>query len=132
MVERFGLAARFGFVHLVATNLSLWVRTVIWESANDWIHHVYRVQSRRSGFLGAAGGNDDVLVAAADGATRRLEELPVALGLRSAAAGRSYLGPYSNNYFSERSFLDTAAANSYLDASLSAAHGHAVEHQFGK
>ena len=28
-------------MHLVATNLALWVRTVIWESANEWIHHVY-------------------------------------------------------------------------------------------
>jgi len=41
IVERFGLFARFGFIHLVATNLALWVRTVIWESANEWIHHVY-------------------------------------------------------------------------------------------
>jgi len=41
IVERFGLMARFGFIHLVATNLSLWVRTIIWESANEWIHHVY-------------------------------------------------------------------------------------------
>jgi hypothetical protein len=32
---------RFGFIHLVATNLSLWVRTIIWESASEWIHHVY-------------------------------------------------------------------------------------------
>jgi len=41
IVERFGLFARFGFIHLVATNLSLWVRTIIWESASEWIHHVY-------------------------------------------------------------------------------------------
>ena len=41
IVERFGLFARFGFIHLVATNLALWVRTVVWESANEWIHHVY-------------------------------------------------------------------------------------------
>ena len=34
--------ARFGFMHLVATNLALWIRTVIWESANEWIHHIYR------------------------------------------------------------------------------------------
>ena len=39
---RFGLFARFGFMHLVATNLALWIRTVIWESANEWIHHIYR------------------------------------------------------------------------------------------
>ena len=41
IVERFGLFARFGFIHLVATNLCLWIRIVIWESANEWIHHVY-------------------------------------------------------------------------------------------
>ena len=41
IVERFGLFARFGFIHLVATNLALWIRIVIWESANEWIHHVY-------------------------------------------------------------------------------------------
>ena len=29
-------------MHLVATNLSLWIRTVIWESANEWIHHIHR------------------------------------------------------------------------------------------
>ena len=40
-MERFGLFARFGFIHLVATNLALWIRIVIWESANEWIHHVY-------------------------------------------------------------------------------------------
>ncbi|XP_023321227.1 uncharacterized protein LOC111695966 [Eurytemora carolleeae] len=41
IVEKFGLLARFGFIHLVATNLSLWVRTIIWESASEWVHHVY-------------------------------------------------------------------------------------------
>lgn len=42
IVEKFGMFARFGFMHLVATNLSLWIRTVIWESANEWIHHIHR------------------------------------------------------------------------------------------
>ncbi|KAB7507247.1 Otopetrin-1 [Armadillidium nasatum] len=35
IVEKFGQIARFGFMHLVATNLALWVRMVVWESAND-------------------------------------------------------------------------------------------------
>ncbi len=121
VVERFGLAARFGFVHLVATNLSLWVRTVIWESANDWIHHVYRVQSR-----GGGGGGG---VAVSSSSPELVEELPIALGLRTS--GKSFLGPYNNNYFSERSFLDTATANSYLDASLYA-HGPDVSEQIGE
>ena len=51
IVERFGLFARFGFIHLVATNLALWVRTVIWESANEWIHHVY-TKSLNNGAVG--------------------------------------------------------------------------------
>merc|ERR1711892_1583199 len=65
IVERFGLFARFGFIHLVATNLALWVRTVIWESANEWIHHVY-TQSLN----GAVG---DVI---------RVPDSPIAIGNR--------------------------------------------------
>ncbi len=75
--------SRFGFVHLVATNLSLWVRTIIWESANDWIHHVYRVQSRTA----AAAGKSSVLLseysASEDGVTK-VAELPIALGLKTS------------------------------------------------
>lgn len=41
MVERFGLAARFGFMHLAATNLALWIRLVIWESGNEWTHFIH-------------------------------------------------------------------------------------------
>ena len=67
IVERFGLFARFGFMHLVATNLALWVRTVIWESANEWIHHVY---SQSIAEVGLAG---DVI---------RVPDSPVAIGNR--------------------------------------------------
>ena len=28
-------------MHLVSTNLAIWVRMVVWESANDWIHDNY-------------------------------------------------------------------------------------------
>lgn len=65
IVERFGLFARFGFIHLVATNLALWVRTVIWESANEWIHHVYT-----KSLNGAVG---DVI---------RVPDSPIAIGNR--------------------------------------------------
>ncbi|KAF2367956.1 Otopetrin [Trinorchestia longiramus] len=41
VVEKFGQIARFAFMHLVATNLAIWVRMVVWESANDWIQLNY-------------------------------------------------------------------------------------------
>ncbi|KAA0203178.1 hypothetical protein HAZT_HAZT001214 [Hyalella azteca] len=41
VVEKFGQIARFAFMHLVATNLAIWVRMVVWESANDWIRLNY-------------------------------------------------------------------------------------------
>ena len=76
IVERFGLFARFGFMHLVATNLSLWVRTIIWESANEWIHHVHRHQGlvgrQQGGTLSGADGS--VSIALGNG--------PIALGLK--------------------------------------------------
>ncbi|KAJ9590804.1 hypothetical protein L9F63_016190, partial [Diploptera punctata] len=45
LVEKFGLAARFGFMHLAATNLALWVRLIIWESGNEWTYFVHLSQS---------------------------------------------------------------------------------------
>lgn len=45
LVERFGLVARFGFMHLTATNLALWARLVVWESGNEWTYFVYLAQS---------------------------------------------------------------------------------------
>ena len=54
-------------MHLVATNLALWVRTVIWESANEWIHHVY---SQSIAQVGLAG---DVI---------RVPDSPIAIGNR--------------------------------------------------
>ncbi|XP_066590176.1 proton channel OtopLc-like [Prorops nasuta] len=44
LVERFGLAARFGFTHLAATNIAVWVRLVIWDSAQEWTYFVYLAQ----------------------------------------------------------------------------------------
>ncbi|XP_037087799.1 proton channel OtopLc-like [Pollicipes pollicipes] len=41
VVEKFGQMARFGFMHLVATNLSVWFRMVIWDSAHEWVHFVH-------------------------------------------------------------------------------------------
>ena len=71
-MERFGLFARFGFMHLVATNLALWVRTIIWESANEWIHHIYKNKGRIAESL---GGESGIGITSVDG--------PLALGLRS-------------------------------------------------
>lgn len=45
LVERFGFAARFGFMHLAATNLALWVRLIVWESGNEWTYFVHLSQS---------------------------------------------------------------------------------------
>nr|XP_050855606.1 proton channel OtopLc-like isoform X2 [Vespula vulgaris] len=44
LVERFGLAARFGFTHLAATNIAVWARLVIWDSAQEWTYFVYLAQ----------------------------------------------------------------------------------------
>jgi hypothetical protein len=55
-------------MHLVATNLALWVRTIIWESANEWIHHMYQSKRHQNQLT----GNDGVTPIG-----------PVALGLRS-------------------------------------------------
>lgn len=41
LVERFGLAARFGFTHLAATNIAVWARLVIWDSAQEWTYLVH-------------------------------------------------------------------------------------------
>ncbi len=83
IVERFGLVARFGFMHLVATNLALWVRTIIWESANEWIHHIYRHKMASAVTSGLGGGLESGGLA--EVASKPLLDGPVALGLRSAA-----------------------------------------------
>lgn len=75
IVERFGLIARFGFMHLVATNLCLWIRTIIWESANEWIHHIYQKNAARTSSLDSVA---TTLISSGG---------PVALGLRSAESG---------------------------------------------
>ena len=76
-MERFGLFARFGFMHLVATNLALWVRTIIWESANEWIHHIYKDKGGIDEPL-ALAGETGVGIAPFAG-----DNGPIALGLRS-------------------------------------------------
>ncbi|XP_014244934.1 otopetrin-2-like isoform X2 [Cimex lectularius] len=45
LVEKFGLVARFGFMHLAATNLALWMRLVIWESGIEWTYFVHLAQA---------------------------------------------------------------------------------------
>ena len=49
VVEKFGTLARFGFMHLIATNVSLWIRTVVWESANEWLHYLHHQQKNNGG-----------------------------------------------------------------------------------
>ena len=44
LVERFGLAARFGFIHLAATNVAVWVRLIIWDAAQEWTYFVHLAQ----------------------------------------------------------------------------------------
>ncbi|XP_018349219.1 PREDICTED: uncharacterized protein LOC108752685 [Trachymyrmex septentrionalis] len=44
LVERFGLAARFGFTHLAATNVAVWARLVIWDTAQEWTYFVHLAQ----------------------------------------------------------------------------------------
>jgi len=51
LVERFGLVARFGFMHLAATNLALWARLVVWETGNEWTYFVHLAQSAGTGVL---------------------------------------------------------------------------------
>lgn len=48
------MLARFGFMHLIATNVSLWIRTVVWESANEWLHYLHH-QQLHQGVAAAAG-----------------------------------------------------------------------------
>jgi len=61
-------------MHLVATNLALWVRTIIWESANEWIHHIYK---NKAG-MDDLGSESGVGITSIDG-----KNGPIALGLRS-------------------------------------------------
>ena len=77
-------------MHLVATNLALWVRTIIWESANEWIHHLYKNRGQTQASLGAGDVFSTPL--GIDG--------PLALGLRGNPRS------YSDNYFSDRSFTN--------------------------
>ena len=90
------MIARFGFMHLVATNICLWIRTIIWESANEWIHHIYK---EKMSLLSSLSGNEVV-------SSEPINDIngPVALGLRSADTGLR--DSYTNNYFSDRSFTN--------------------------
>ncbi|XP_050535741.1 proton channel OtopLc-like isoform X2 [Daktulosphaira vitifoliae] len=45
LVERFGLVARFGFMHLAATNIALWMRLIIWESGIEWVYFIHLAQT---------------------------------------------------------------------------------------
>lgn len=81
-------------MHLVATNICLWIRTIIWESANEWIHHIYK---QKMNLLSSLGN---------EVASEPINDFngPVALGLRSADTGLR--DSYTNNYFSDRSFTN--------------------------
>uniref|UniRef100_A0A8D9AJP4 Otopetrin-2 n=1 Tax=Cacopsylla melanoneura TaxID=428564 RepID=A0A8D9AJP4_9HEMI len=59
LVEKFGPIARFGFMHLAATNLALWIRLVIWESGVEWVYFVHLAQSS-GGSQRSLGTNSDI------------------------------------------------------------------------
>lgn len=44
-MEKFGLIARFGFMHLAATNIALWIKLIILETGLEWIYFVYLAQN---------------------------------------------------------------------------------------
>ncbi|XP_050430250.1 proton channel OtopLc-like isoform X2 [Adelges cooleyi] len=54
LVERFGLAARFGFMHLAATNIALWIRLIIWESGIEWVYFIHLAQTSDIGVSAAS------------------------------------------------------------------------------
>jgi hypothetical protein len=89
LVEKFGLLARFGFMHLIATNVSLWIRTVVWESANEWLHYLHHQQQLHHGLTGGAG--------------------PVAQRQYSGRTGGGYMPSADYSYFDDEA--DFPAAN---------------------
>ena len=58
LVEKFGLVARFGFMHLAATNIALWIKLIIIETGLEWIYFVYLAQSNAAASNAAAAGYD--------------------------------------------------------------------------
>ena len=91
-MEKFGVLARFGFMHLMATNVSLWVRTVVWESANEWLHYLHQSQLQQQRHL--SGG-----VASA-------RSLPL-----SSPAGGAYPPVYDSDYAYFDDDFEVPAAN---------------------
>lgn len=58
LVEKFGLVARFGFMHLAATNIALWIKLIIIETGLEWIYFVYLAQSNVVSNLAAVYDSD--------------------------------------------------------------------------
>ncbi|XP_071445529.1 proton channel OtopLc-like [Hetaerina americana] len=77
VVERFGLAAHFGFMHLVGTNLALWVRLIVWETGLEWTYYLHLAQG---GFLEDYSSHSNGLASGAASPTPRM--LPTPLELR--------------------------------------------------
>ena len=78
-------------MHLIATNVSLWIRTVVWESANEWLHYLHHQQQLHHG----AGG------AGAVG--------PVAQRQHAGRTGGGYMPSADYSYFDDEA--DFPAAN---------------------
>lgn len=93
-MEKFGLLARFGFMHLIATNVSLWIRTVVWESANEWLHYLHH-QQLSQGVAATAGSGVGVG--------------PVALRQYGSRTGGGFMPNADYAYFDDD--LDFPAAN---------------------
>nr|CAH0107979.1 unnamed protein product [Daphnia galeata] len=100
LVEKFGLLARFGFMHLIATNVSLWIRTVVWESANEWLHYLHHQQQLHHG----AGG------AGAVG--------PVAQRQYAGRTGGGYMPSADYSYFDDEADFPAANNIDYITASV--------------
>ncbi|XP_034952217.1 proton channel OtopLc-like [Chelonus insularis] len=54
LVERFGLAARFGFIHLAATNIAVWARLIIWDSAQEWTYFIHLSNQKENELLSSS------------------------------------------------------------------------------
>ncbi|XKL64915.1 hypothetical protein PGB90_005001 [Kerria lacca] len=97
LVEKFGLIARFGFMHLAATNIALWIKLIVIETGLEWIYFVYLAQNNVISSITTSYDND----------------VPTPLQLRGFPRFISYhyenvpAYGYNLSFREERSFHDT-------------------------
>lgn len=51
-IHRFKVIARFGLMHVVATNLCVWIRTLVLESIKEITKHHQKMGQFEAGILG--------------------------------------------------------------------------------